>query len=90
MPRKKGLGQPSAPDTPEDLLDSVFGAPAPSPAQGTPAPASTEQKKQRVAKYFQLDRELVKKLKVYAAQNDLKEQEVIDKALRLLFSQAEG
>lgn len=88
MPRKKGgLGQPVAPDTPEDLLDTVFGAPAPS--KGADTPPTSETKPKRLPKYFQVDRDLVKKMKVYAVEHDLKEQDVIEKALRLLFAHSE-
>lgn len=89
MPRRKGgLGQPVIPDTPEDLLDTVFGTAAPSNGVDTPPPPP-ETKQKRLPKYFQIDRELVKKMKVYAVENELKEQDVIDRALRLLFSQSE-
>lgn len=55
----------------EDLLGAVFG-------EETAKPKSAK----RVSKYMQLDRELVRAVKVYAAQNDLKEYEVMESALR--------
>lgn len=39
----------------------------------------------RIAKYFRLDRAIVKRLKVYAAEHEMKEVQVIEKALLLLF-----
>ena len=87
MARKKGgLGQASAVEHPEDLLDKVFGANAPTPAADTPPPAPAGKKEadksDRVGKYFLIDRELAKALKLYAVQNDSKEIVVIEAALR--------
>lgn len=73
MARKKGgLGQ-MAKERNEDLLGVVF---------GEETPKSEPEKPARVSKYMQLDRELVRAVKVYAAQNDLKEYEVMESALR--------
>lgn len=90
MSRKRGLGQPETPpEASEDLLNSVFGAPAPEKGTDTPAPAPAAKKTERMAKYFQIDKTLAKELKIYAVRNELKEQEVIERALRLLFEQVE-
>ena len=94
MARKKGgLGQSKAVEAPEDLLDTVFGgktsvekptAPI-SPQTDTPPPASAgkaDPKKDKVGKYFLLDRSLAKALKLHAVQCEMKEISVIEEALR--------
>ncbi len=89
MARKGGLGQGKTVEQPEDLLDSVFGgkAPAKEPVGKTdtppPAPAGkAEPKKDKVGKYFLLDRSLAKALKLHAVQFEMKEISVIEEALR--------
>lgn len=74
---KRGLGQVAQTGQPEDLLETVFGT-----NPDTPRPPAAEKKVERVAKYFQLDRELVKAAKVYAAQHEMREVEVMEAALR--------
>ena len=105
MARKKGgLGQAAAVEVKEDLLDSVFGAPkaAPKPeAQpDTPPPApqaaagkgkeATKGKENRVGKYFLIDRDLAKAMKLFAVQNDMKEIAVIEASLRAFLDKAEA
>ena len=92
MARKGGLGQAKTAEQPEDLLDSVFGgkAPAKTPDGKTdtppPAPAGkADPKKDKVGKYFLLDRNLAKILKLHAVQYDMKEIAVIEEALREYF-----
>ena len=87
MTRKKGgLGQIATVEEKEDLLDSVFGAPAPElKPEAKPAPAAADTatgKENRVGKYFLLDRDLAKAMKLFAVQNDMKEIAVIEAALR--------
>ena len=93
MTRKKGgLGQIATVEEKEDLLDSVFGAPAPElkpEAKPVPAAADTatgkmpgKGKENRVGKYFLRDRDLAKAMKLFAVQNDMKEIAVIEAALR--------
>ena len=89
MARKGGLGQGKTVEQPEDLLDSVFGgkAPAKEPVGKTdtppPAPAGkADPKKDKVGKYFLLDRSLAKALKLHAVQFEMKEISVIEEALR--------
>lgn len=78
MARKKGgLGQAVPVEQPEDLLDSIFGAgtlralrvrtPPPAPAKD-----AGKGKEKRMDKYFLIDRDLAKALKLYAVQNDMK------------------
>lgn len=91
MTRKKGgLGQIATVEEKEDLLDSVFGAPELKP-EAKPAPAAADTatgkmpgkgKENRVGKYFLLDRDLAKAMKLFAVQNDMKEIAVIEAALR--------
>ena len=86
MARKGGLGQAGTVEHPENLLDTVFGAKAPIPATDTPPPAPAGKKEadksNRVGKYFMLDRDLAKSLKLHAVQYELKEIVVIEAALR--------
>lgn len=91
MARKKGgLGQAAPVEQSEDLLDSVFGAPKaalkPEAKTDTPPPAPVKaagkDKDNRVGKYFLLDRDLAKSLKLYAVQNDMKEIAVMEASLR--------
>ena len=104
MARKKGgLGQAAAVEVKEDLLDSVFGAPkaAPKPeAQpDTPPPApqaaadkdkeAPKGKENRVGKYFLIDRDLAKAMKLFAVQNDMKEIAVIEASLRAFLGKHE-
>ena len=42
-----------------------------------------------IGKYFRLERGLVKRMRIYAAEHDMKETQVIEEALQLLFAQAE-
>ncbi|MDR2821029.1 MAG: hypothetical protein LBB60_10940 [Desulfovibrio sp.] len=87
MPRKKsGLGKMDVPDKPEDLLDSVFGVKTP---QVEKADSPSPEKKERVGKYFLLDRALAKSLKLYAVQHDLKEITVIEASLRAFLAKAD-
>ncbi|MGD9574147.1 hypothetical protein [Desulfovibrio sp.] len=92
MARKGGLGQGKTVEQPEDLLDSVFGgkAPAKEPVGKTdtppPAPAGkADPKKDKVGKYFLLDRDLAKTLKLHAVMHETKEIAVIEAALREFF-----
>ena len=97
MARKKGgLGQAATVEPQEDLLDSVFGAPKPEAKpkseRDTPPPApqaaadkgkeAPKGKENRVGKYFLIDRDIAKSLKLYAVQNDMKEIAVIEASLR--------
>lgn len=90
MARKKGgLGQAAPVDEKEDLLDTVFGAPK-SERPDTPPPAPQAAagkgpntgKDNRVGKYFLIDRDLAKAMKLFAVQNDMKEIAVIEASLR--------
>lgn len=68
-----------------DLLDSVFGeATARGKEEDTPPPLvlGKSKKAERIAKHFMIDRQLAKEIKLYAVENDMKEIEVIDLALR--------
>lgn len=104
MARKKGgLGQAAPVEQSEDLLDSVFGAPKAAPKleakTDTPPPAPTKDagkgtdkgsgKDNRVGKYFLLDRDLAKSLKLYAVQNDMKEIAVMEASLRAFLGKAD-
>ena len=102
MARKKGgLGQAAAGEVKEDLLDSVFGAPkaAPKPETDTPPPApqaaadkdkeAPKGKENRVGKYFLIDRDLAKAMKLFAVQNDMKEIAVIEASLRAFLGKHE-
>ena len=96
MARKKGgLGQAAPVEQPEDLLDSVFGAPKPEGKTDTPPPAPQAVagkgagKENRVGKYFLIDRDLAKALKLFAVQNDMKEIAVIEASLRAFLSKAD-
>lgn len=92
MTRKKGgLGQIATVEEKEDLLDSVFGAPTPErKPEAKQVPVADivtgkmpgKGKENRVGKYFLLDRELAKAMKLFAVQNDMKEIAVIEAALR--------
>ena len=102
MARKKGgLGQAAAVEVKEDLLDSVFGAPkaAPKPETDTPPPApqaaadkdkeAPKGKENRVGKYFLIDRDLAKDMKLFAVQNDMKVIAVIYASLRAFLGKHE-
>ena len=102
MARKKGgLGQAAAVEVKEDLLDSVFGAPkaAPKPETDTPPPApqaaagkgkeAPKGKENRVGKYFLIDRDLAKAMKLFAVQNDMKEIAVMEASLRAFLGKAD-
>lgn len=99
MARKKGgLGQADAVERPEDLLDSVFGSKSPTPEKtDTPPPAPAGKKGHdesgkvnRIGKYFMLDRDLAKAMKLYAVQNDMKEITVIEASLRAFLGKPEA
>ena len=99
MARKKGgLGQAAPVEQPEDLLDSVFGAPKPEGKTDTPPPAPqavagkgpNTGKDNRVGKYFLIDRDLAKALKLFAVQNDMKEIAVIEASLRAFLGKTEA
>ena len=98
MARKTGgLGQAAPVEQSEDLLDSVFGAPKPEQkaAQKTdtppPAPAGKGAgKENRVGKYFLIDRDLAKALKLFAVQNDMKEIAVIEASLHAFLGKTEA
>ena len=93
MARKKGgLGQAAPVEPQEDLLDTVFGAPKPEGKTDTPPPAPAGKgagKENRVGKYFLIDRELAKAMKLFAVQNDMKEIAVIEASLRAFLSKAD-
>lgn len=95
MARKKGgLGSVAASTDPikEDLLSSVFGeSPAGQTNREKPKanPPAGEDPDGKVAKYFRIDRTLAKRIKIYAAEHELREIQVIEKALRLLFEEGE-
>ena len=94
MARKKGgLGQGTAVEEKEDLLDSVFGAPKHETRADTPPPAPVtaagKGKDNRVGKYFLIDRDLAKSLKLFAVQNDMKEIAVIEASLRAFLGKAD-
>jgi hypothetical protein len=87
MAKKGGLGTAGAPPAQEDLTDGLFGGERPK------APKRLENVKQgqkRVAKTFHVDRDLAVQLKIYAAQNGLKEHQVVDAALRKFFAGEAG
>ena len=101
MARKKGgLGQAAPVEPQEDLLDTVFGAPKSEQKStlktDTPPPAAAGKnndapkgKENRVGKYFLVDRDLAKALKLYAVQNDMKEIAVIEASLRAFLGKAD-
>ena len=101
MARKKGgLGQAAPVEPQEDLLDTVFGASKPeakSERDTPPPPAATagkgketpKGKENRVGKYFLIDRDLAKALKLFAVQNDMKEIVVIEASLRAFLGKAD-
>ena len=92
MARKKGgLGQAAPVEQPEDLLDSVFGAANQKTDTPPPAPAKDagKGKENRVGKYFLIDRDLAKAMKLFAVQNDMKEIAVIEASLRAFLSKAD-
>ena len=103
MARKKGgLGQAAPVEQTEDLLDTVFGAPKPeakSSETDTPPPApqaaagkdkdAPKGKENRVGKYFLIDRDLAKAMKLFAVQNDMKEIAVIEASLRAFLGKHE-
>ena len=100
MARKKGgLGQAAPVKQPEDLLDSVFGTPKPEGKTDTPPPApqaaagkgkeAPKGKENRVGKYFLIDRDLAKAMKLFAVQNDMKEIAVIEASLRAFLGKHE-
>ena len=73
------------------MLDSVFGASKQKPETDTPPPPAAaagkgkeapKGKENRVGKYFLIDRDLAKALKLFAVQNDMKEIAVIEASLR--------
>lgn len=94
MARKKGgLGQAAPVEPQEDLLDTVFGAPKPKAETDTPPPAPAGKgagKENRVGKYFLLDRDLAKAMKLFAVQNDMKEIAVIEASLRAFLGKTEA
>ena len=94
MARKKGgLGQAAPVEPQEDLLDTVFGAPKPIAETDTPPPASAGKgagKENRVGKYFLIDRDLAKAMKLFAVQNDMKEIAVIEASLRAFLGKTEA
>ena len=94
MARKKGgLGQAAPVEQSEDLLDSVFGAPKPESKTDTPPPAPAGKgagKENRVGKYFLIDRDLAKALKLFAVQNDMKEIAVIEASLHAFLGKTEA
>ena len=94
MARKTGgLGQAAPVEQSEDLLDSVFGAPKPESKTDTPPPAPAGKgagKDNRVGKYFLIDRDLAKALKLFAVQNDMKEIAVIEASLRAFLGKTEA
>ena len=100
MARKKGgLGQAAPVEQSEDLLDSVFGAPKPEQKAvqktDTPPPATAGKspdkgKDNRVGKYFLIDRDLAKAMKLFAVQNDMKEIAVIEASLRAFLGKADN
>ena len=95
MARKKGgLGQAAPVEPQEDLLDTVFGAPKPKAETDTAPPATAGKspdkgKDNRVGKYFLIDRDLAKAMKLFAVQNDMKEIAVIEASLRAFLSKAD-
>ena len=98
--RKKGglgvIAANTARHGPEDPLDTLFGGGASAGKQSTPpdtaAPAKAgDQAKAKLEKAsFQIDRELAVKLRVYAAQKELKQYQIIDMALRKFFADQAG
>lgn len=86
---RKGLGT-LAEDG--DLLGKVFGEDEEAAAPDKPAkrgrPARLE-REELVAKYFKLDKALVKRLKIYCISNELSEKDVITRAL-VSFLEKEG
>ena len=97
MARKKGgLGQAAPVEQSEDLLDSVFGASKPESKTDTPPPVPAAAagkgtgKDNRVGKYFLIDRDLAKALKLFAVQNDMKEIAVIEASLRAFLGKTEA
>lgn len=81
MPNKKGglgngnTGNNLVTNDDADLLDSVFG-------EATAQPLDKDKKIERIAKHFMIEKQLAKEIKLYAVENDMKELEVIDLALR--------
>ena len=62
------------------------------PSGRTPPPAPAGKgagKENRVGKYFLIDRELAKAMKLFAVQNDMKEIAVIEASLRAFLSKAD-
>ena len=100
MARKKGgLGQAAPVEPQEDLLDTVFGASKPErPDTPPPAPQAAagkgkeapKGKENRVGKYFLIDRDLAKAMKLFAVQNDMKEIAVIEASLRAFLGKADN
>jgi len=99
--KKGGLGTVSTRPTSSDPLDALFGGVGGSVAspevkqQPDPSPSVPiavgqnnikSEPKKLLPKYFRIERDLVIKLKIYALENDLKEYQVIDLALRKLFA----
>lgn len=93
MARKKGgLGSvaSASPELEEDLLSSVFGETGQANREKPKAKApAAEDPDGKVAKYFRIDRALAKRIKIYAAEHELREIQVIEKALHLLFEKGE-
>lgn len=91
--RKGGLGSVEpAGDREEDLLDRLFGE-KPAQEQDESAPpkkGASPERADTVAKYFRLDRALAKRLKIYAAEHEMREAAVMAKALNLLFESERG
>lgn len=73
---KKGLGT-LADDG--DLLGKVFGDGGESRANAAPPKGKGE--KEETAKYFKLDKELIKRLKIFCITRDLSEKDVVTAAL---------
>lgn len=90
--RKGGLGSAEpAPDREEDLLDRLFGE-KPEQERGASPPKrdAAPERADTVAKFFRLDRALAKRLKIYAAEHEMREAAVMAKALNLLFESERG
>lgn len=48
---------------------------------------ATTPPQEKIAKYFRIDRDIAKQLKLYAVKHEMKEAAVVEKALRLLLSE---
>ena len=88
--KKGGLGKVdvNAAVGKEDLLASVFGdtkeekTDTPRPAKAGKQKTTNQGKSERVGKYFLLNRELAKAMKLFAVEHEMKEIEVIEASLR--------